>query len=307
MSWRSQGITVAWGLWLALGGAGCEDQRFVIGVFAPGQGGGGGAAGAPERPTFDAPTAVTELNSDSREEDPTLTGDLLEIYFMSDRGGSRDIWTSRRAAQGSPWDAPRAVDALNGADTVEDTPCVAEDGLRIWFFSARPPKGIWSAERASRNEPWGTPEHVDALVSDDGEVMSPHVDRSGLRVVVGVEPSDAETYIAIASRERPEDAWSALAPLAGLDGPGDEHAPFLFDDGRQILFRSSREGGGDLFWARREAADAAFEEAESLGEPLNLPEERDTDPHLSPDGSVLFFASTRSGVADLYEARRVEP
>ncbi|WP_437898585.1 hypothetical protein [Sorangium sp. So ce124] len=305
MRCRSRGITVACGLWLALGGAGCEDQRFVIGVLAPGQGGGGGAAGAPERPRFDAPSAVTELNSDSREEDPTLTGDLLEIYFMSDRGGSRDIWASRRAAPGSPWEAPRAVEALNGADSVEDTPCVSEDGLRIWFFSERAPKGIWRAERASRDDPWGAPAHVDSLVAGDGEVMSPHVDPSELRVVVGVEPPAAETYIAIASRERPEDPWGALAPLAGLDGAGDEHAPFLFDEGRQILFRSSREGGGDLFWARRPSTDAAFEEAESLGEPLNLPAERDTDPHLSPDGAVLFFASTRSGVADIYEARRV--
>jgi hypothetical protein len=41
----------------------------------------------------------------------------------------------------------------------------------------------------------------------------------------------------------------------------------VFDEGRQILLGSSREGGGD--------------------------------------GAVLFFASTRSGVADIHEARRV--
>ncbi|AUX20862.1 uncharacterized protein SOCEGT47_013380 [Sorangium cellulosum] len=47
--------------------------------------------------------------------------------------------------------------------------------------------------------------------------------------------------------------------------------------------------------------------AESLGEPLNLPGERDTDPHLSPDGAVLFFASTRSRVVDIHEAHRIAP
>jgi hypothetical protein len=302
MRWRSLEITVAWGLWLALGGAGCEDQRFVIGVFAPGQGGGGGA---PERPRFEAPVAMTELNSSEREEDPTLTDDLLEIYFMSDREGNRDIWTSRRAGMGSPWDPPHAVENINLAESIEDTPCVSADGLRIWFYSRREPEGTWLAERASRDDAWGTPARVDALAVEGATVMGAHVDPPGLHVVTGVTPADAETYLAIASRERPEDDWSALIPLAGLDGPGDEGGPFLFDDGKQILFRSSREGGGDLFWARRPATDAAFEEAESLGEPLNLPEERDTDPHLSPDGAVLFFASTRSGVADIYEARRV--
>ncbi|WP_434046176.1 MULTISPECIES: hypothetical protein [Sorangium] len=302
MSWRFQGSAAAWGLWLALGGAGCEDQRFVIGMFAPGQGG-GGAAGAPERPTFEPPAAVTELNSDAREEDPTLTGDLLEIYFMSDRGGDRDIWRSRRASPGSPWDAPQAVEALNSAE-IEDTPSVSEDGLRIWFFSAREPAGVRLAERASRDDPWGAPVHVAALDVPETEVMSPHVDPTELRVAVGLRgPSTAGWDIAIATRERPEDGWGALAPLAELNGPDDDHAPFLFDDGRQILFRS----GGDLLWARRPAADAAFEAAEPLTAPLNLPDARDTDPHLSPDGAVLFFASTRTGVADIYEARRLAP
>ncbi|WP_437612476.1 hypothetical protein WMF20_09150 [Sorangium sp. So ce834] len=302
---RFRGMAGAAGLWLAIGGAGCEDQHVVIGALSPGQGGGG--AGAPERPRFEAPTAVTEINSSAREEDPTLTDDLLEIYFMSDREGSRDIWTSRRAGVGSPWDAPRAVENINLAESVEDTPCVSGDGLRIWFYSAREPQGIWLAERASRDDPWGTPVHVDALAVEGATVMGPHVDPAGLHVVTGVTPADAETYLAIASRERPEDDWSALAPLAGLDGPGDEGGPFLFDDGKQILFRSSRQGGGDLFWARRASAEAAFEEAAPLEEPVNLPGERDTDPHLSPDGSVLFFASTRTSVADIYEAHRVAP
>ncbi|AUX39923.1 uncharacterized protein SOCE26_013180 [Sorangium cellulosum] len=311
MKRRLPGIVAVWGSLLALGGAGCEDQHVVIGVTAPGQGGGGGsgggaggAAGAPELPAFEAPTAVTEINSDAREEDPTLTGDLLEIYFMSDRDGDRDIWTSRREALGSPWDPPHAVENINQAGIAEDTPSVSDAGLRLWFYSAREPAGIWRAERASRDEPWGAPVHVDTLAVPETEVMSPHVDSSELHVAVGLRgPSTAGWDLAIATRERPDDDWGALAPLSELNGPDDEHAPFLFDDRRQILFRS----GGDLLWARRPRADAAFEQAAPLAEPVNLSDARDTDPYLSPDGSVLFFASTRSGVADIYEARRAAP
>ncbi|XXT22008.1 hypothetical protein WME94_10645 [Sorangium sp. So ce429] len=298
MSWRGQKIAARWGLWLALGGAGCQDQRFLIGNFTPGQG-----AGAPERPAFEAPAAVAELNSEAREEDPTLTGDLLEIYFMSDRDGNRDLFTSRRAALGSPWDAPRAVEELNSAE-IEDTPSISGDGLRLWFFSAGDPAGIWLATRASRDDPWGAPARVDAFAVPDSEVMSPHVETSELRVAVGLNgPSTTGWDLAVATRERPEDDWGALAPIPELNGPDDDHAPFLFDEGRQILFRS----GGDLLWARRPGTEAAFEAAEPLEAPVNLPEERDTDPHLSPDGSVLFFASTRTGVADIYEARRLTP
>ncbi|AUX24225.1 uncharacterized protein SOCEGT47_047620 [Sorangium cellulosum] len=103
MSWL-RGIAGA-GLWLAIGGAGCEDQHIVIGTLARGHD--GGVAGAPERPRFEAPTAMTELNSSAREEDPTLTDDLLEIYFMSsggdldDRGPPRAAGGRRRARGGA--------------------------------------------------------------------------------------------------------------------------------------------------------------------------------------------------------------
>lgn len=90
-AWRSRWLRASWGLALAFGGVACEDQQVVIGVFAP------------ERPRFAAPQKVASLNDDTaRDEDPTLTGDLLEIHFMSERGASQHIWISRRADLGSP-------------------------------------------------------------------------------------------------------------------------------------------------------------------------------------------------------------
>ncbi|WP_437616807.1 hypothetical protein WMF20_23120 [Sorangium sp. So ce834] len=139
---RSTWLGASWGLALALGGVACADQQVVIGVFAP------------ERPRFTAPQKVATLNDDTaRDEDPTLTGDLLEIHFMSERGTSQDIWISRRADQDSPWETP-TLDLAENLDTEDndDTPAISNDGLRMWFFRGSAERaGIWMSERASRD------------------------------------------------------------------------------------------------------------------------------------------------------------
>lgn len=294
---RSRWLAGTCGLGLALGGAACTDQQVVIGVFVP------------ERPRFTAPEKVATLNDDAaRDEDPTLTGDLLEIHFMSERGAGQDIWISRRADLDSPWETPTVelAEKLNSADN-DDTPAVSNDGLRMWFFrNSAQQTGIWMSERASRSDPWGDPSYVEALnPGHEGgtQAMNAHVDLPELRVVVGLNGPETQGWdLAIASRERPEDAWGAFAPLDELNDEGEQLAPFLFDDGRQLLFRS----GDDLFWARRQSTDEPFGEPEPLDE-LNDPAARENDPYLSPDGSTLFFSSARSGGTDIYEARRVAP
>ncbi|WP_437321598.1 TolB family protein [Sorangium sp. So ce385] len=296
-AWRSRWLGASRGLALALGGVACEDQQVVIGVFTP------------ERPRFTAPQKVATLNDDAaRDEDPTLTGDLLEIHFMSERGTSQDIWLSRRADLDSPWETP-TVDLMENLNTEDDddTPAISNDGLRMWFFRGGAERsGIWMSERASRDTPWGEPSYVDALNPghDDGtQAMNPHVDLPELRAVVGLNGPDTQGWdLAIASRESPQDEWGEFVPLAELNDAGDQLAPFLFDDGRQILFRS----GDDLYWARRPGTNDAFEPPQPLEE-VNVPDARENDPYLSPDGSILFFSSERSGGTDIYEARRIAP
>src|SRR5690606_6861790 len=49
-------------------------------------------------------------------EDPTLTADLLELYFSSSRAGgsgSEDLWFVTRASSSTAWSAPMPVPGLN--------------------------------------------------------------------------------------------------------------------------------------------------------------------------------------------------
>ena len=97
----------------------------------------GADAAPPPPPRFTPPVLVAALSDpDAIDEDPTFTGDLLELFFMSNRAGGRDIWTSRRATAADPWQPPTRVGELDSVDS-DWAPAVSLDGLRIWFASDR--------------------------------------------------------------------------------------------------------------------------------------------------------------------------
>src|SRR5688572_22930516 len=61
---------------------------------------------------WSAPVEIVELTSGFGEDDPSLTDDLLEIYFGSRRTGSigaEDIWMASRASPADPWGTPTNV------------------------------------------------------------------------------------------------------------------------------------------------------------------------------------------------------
>ena len=58
---------------------------------------------------FAPPTVVGELSSADEDDDPTLTADALEVYFVSTRAGGQgmgDIWRSVRSTVDDPWSPP---------------------------------------------------------------------------------------------------------------------------------------------------------------------------------------------------------
>jgi hypothetical protein len=277
---------------LVLGG--CGDAGQVIGHYTG-------------PPVFQAPTVMAELSvADAKDQDPTLTADLLEIYFFSERAGLADLYTSRRASLDDPWEDPTSVTELNSAEE-EINPAVSGDGLRIWFYSRREPMGIWRSVRRSRDNPWEAPVAAADLAVADAGVIAPGPSSDELRMAVSVQSDredDRDVYEA--TRASPADPWGTLHPIAGLNGPADDSTPFLVGDGRVILMSSSRAGNGDLFWARRATLEEGVDTPQPL-DALNDPEAFESHPHLSPDGTRIFFGSARSGSTDLYEAQVAVP
>ena len=109
---------------------------------------------------FDPPKIVTELRADLRTDNPTLTADLLEIVFTTERSGSGDVWFARRASVFQPFNPPSPIDEVN-TDAFETSAAISADGLTLWFGSDRPGglglTDIWMSSRPNRAAPWSTP------------------------------------------------------------------------------------------------------------------------------------------------------
>lgn len=130
-----------------------------------------------------------------------------------------------------------------------------------------------------------------------------------------------DTFLIFASR-RPGgqgglDLWYAVKQDSGwaapvnfgprINGPYDEIAPFLAIDGRTLYFSSNRTesmGGLDVFKAKFDEINRAWEQPLNLGTPINSSAD-DSGFRLSDDGSMGFFDSDRLegyGARDLYVA-----
>jgi Tol biopolymer transport system component len=277
--------------------AGCHDGELIaLGAAQP----------RPYR--FSQPKLIAELSVPAKTDNPTLSPDLLEIFFTSDReGGDSDIWTAQRGARDEPFEAPARVSALNS--TGYEASCSLDaDALTMWFSSDRPgglgDLDIMSTTRSARGAAWSAPQHLPQLNSQGKDVARPP-GQHGLVMPLGSDRTRRgfyQTYLA----ERSDRAGEFTAPelLAELAFPvwSTVIDGFLSDDGLTLFFSGSqRPGPFDLYVAWRKSTDDRFEAFAAL-EALNTPDSDELDPWLSADGSELYFTSNRSGFHNIYVA-----
>ena len=258
---------------------------------------------------FSTPTLVTALASPgSDDRSPTMTADLLELYFKSDRGGGNDIYVSTRSDPSEPWGPPVRDSELSS--TFEDiSPSVAPDGLSMHFASNRPGSlsiDLWYSSRPSRGVVWSTPTRVAELASSVVD-SGPAVDPSGL-VMIFERATDLgydDAQILRSTRSATTDGWNAPVPVAELNAIGfGQGAVWSSADRRTVYFTTTRAGTGgwDLWTATRSSASDPFDPPTEIVE-LNSAE-WDATQALSPDQRYIIFASTRGGSYQLYEASR---
>ncbi|WP_116128087.1 OmpA family protein [Lewinella sp. IMCC34183] len=98
------------------------------------------------------------------------------------------------------------------------------------------------------------------------------------------------------SERLPDGTWGTAAPLPGINTPMNEGAQSVTADGSYLVFtgcgRPSGMGSCDLYFSERTAGQ--WSEAENLGPTVNT-RSSESQPSLSPDGKLLFFASNRPG------------
>jgi hypothetical protein len=252
---------------------------------------------------FDEVEPVTELNvPGEQDDDPTLTADLLEVYFASRRDGGpggEDIWTARREAPDDPFSEPEPALALS-TPRYDTTPRLSRDGLSIYLSSDRAGPGapfdVFVSTRATLASPWTAPMRVAELSSmgdDNGAAPAP----GDLRIAFSSTRAGVAALYE-ATRESPDDPWGMPAAIPELADAAARTTPFYWSE-NVLLFA----GGSEIWVTRRPTPSMPW------GAPVSVPPPVATatnehDPWLSPDGRLLYFSRfVGTDDLDIYVAR----
>jgi hypothetical protein len=247
---------------------------------------------------WSAPTPIDIAPVD--DDDPTATGDLLELYF--NRSG--DIFVSKRASVSDPWGTPVAVVELDSAD-YETTPEVTYDGLTIYFASSRAgtlgDNDIWRSTRTSRTAAWSSPVHVNELCSTVADGSPNQTDP--LTILIDTNRAGATLLdVFIATRTQPTGAFGSPVAIDELNSPQSEGNPMFGAGTLSVYFDSNRSGGGELYIATRASTSEPFGAPSRISELGSTGNEADA--WISPDGRTLYFTSDRDGTLRLWQTTR---
>ncbi len=230
---------------------------------------------------------VMALVTTSREDDPTITADGLELIFASDRTGTlggMDLWIATRTSPAQPFGVASRVPSVNGPAN-EDQPWLSPDGLTLYFSSdGFGTADVFMSTRSSRAMAWSAPVNV-------VELSSPAIDQVGgltadqLAIVLASDRGGGtapQKDLYIASRATTTDAWSTPVLVSELSTPLEEASPTFAGGGQAVYFTRDN----DLYVARR--AGASFGPVTRIDE-LST-EQRESSPHVSDDERFMFFA-----------------
>jgi hypothetical protein len=240
------------------------------------------------------------ISTSATEDDPTLTGDMLELCFERDR----DIFCATRTSLASPWSAAQAVAELNTSEE-EGTPELAPDGKTIYLSSARGSTAVhvFVSTRAGPGQAWSAPVPVTELSSPASDNCAA-ISGDGLTIAIDSErATSGDRDLFLASRAGPWAPWGNPAPVTELNTVGHEDSsPWLDQAARVIYFASDRGGNMDLWVATRPDRATSF----SAPSPVSglCSSDSEADPWLSPDQRTIYFARNAGGNWDLYTATR---
>jgi hypothetical protein len=247
-------------------------------------------------------TPIAAINDPAaRDTDPSFTADLLELYFVSTRTGSKDIFRSLRDDPSAEWGTPELVTELSW-EGQDENPLVSADGLDLWYFTDRDRSlgTIWHATRAVRSDPWSGPEPVSPLqLAAGGSDVSVAVDATRTRFILNSKQPGAPPYGLHEFVFDPDSGtFAPPVTLTEVNSDFDDFDPDLREGGLFLAFDSDRAGLRQIYFTRRAALDAPFAEPVPLTPGAVATESAVA---FSEDLRYLMFSSNVGGSADIYE------
>jgi Tol biopolymer transport system component/predicted Ser/Thr protein kinase len=265
--------------------------------------------------SLSAATSVSITDGRSNVRSPRWSPDGQYIYFVSNQGGTADVWR-QRMQNGKPEDDPQRITTAVGVSHI----AFSRDGKRIAYSQGRAVANVWRVPVRQNSErrpaTWADAEQMTfdqafiefVDVSRDGQTLAFSSDRSGnqdiwvlpigasgqmRQLTFNVEPDwdpdwspDGRTVAFYSFRTADREIWTIpaaggqaiqLTRSAGLDA-----TPEWSPDGREIAFRSERTGNSDI-WIIPAGGGEERQITTASG--------YDISPSWSPDGRYLAFTT----------------
>ena len=259
--------------------------------------------------TFGEPTNLgPTINSPHSDFPGSFSSDGLEMYFASNRSGGSwdtyDIYVSRRTTTDDAWGTPVKLGPPVNSSTVDFCPIISTDGLSLYFTPLNRAGGygsldIWVATRATVSDPWGESSNLGPTINTSQDDIATSISCDGLVLYFYLKPPPSGPGdIYMSTRPTTNDAWGEPVNLGPtVNSSYKDGSPCISANGLLLFFFSNRPGGFgdlDLYMTRRATID------DDWGIPVNLGPAINTSAFeafatILPDGSTLFFESSRPG------------
>lgn len=246
---------------------------------------------------FGSPIPVIELATGGANDDPTLTADMLEIYWESSRAGAtgaENLWRARRSSVDDPFGPAESVSELD-SPVSDGSPGLSADGLTLAFTSNRGgtlgTDDLFLTTRADRTSPWTTPPVHLAMASSPTRDGAPALSDNGLEIWFHSDRTGGVYDLHVIRRGSVGESFATIAAVrVDLAVARDDQAPFVWGT-RRVYFQSDRlptAGGNDLWVVDYDPSTRAIGDPEPIAELNTIA--ADDDPWVSPDGNTIYFS-----------------
>jgi hypothetical protein len=211
-----------------------------------------------------------------------------------------------------PWSAPVNLGPPVNSAFAEMNPFISKDGLSLYFACVDCPgnlggSDIWVSQRASVNDPWGTPQNLGPNINSSAGDGGPALSSDGHSLYFASNRPGGfggnDIYVSRRHNKRDDFGWEPPVNLgSGVNTAADEGGPAFFEDDEtgavMLYFNSTRPGGigdSDIYTSTLNEVD----ERETFGPAVLVAELSspfsDQGPAIRRDGLEIFLGSNRPG------------